>query len=179
MGSTDEEPIDVLTSDGRPTGRIKPKSEVHRDGDWHASVHLWLVTDDGMLVLQQRAAEKKTHPLLWDISVAGHISAGEDAVTSALREAEEELGVKLSADELRHVATLRTEWLLNDGTHFENEVNEVYVARWNGQLSELRLQPGEVAAVRLISLTELRERAERRDPTLVPHWEELELITRM
>ena len=29
------EPFDVITADGKPTGRVKSRAEVHRDGDWH------------------------------------------------------------------------------------------------------------------------------------------------
>ena len=49
--------------------------------------------------------EKITYPGLWDVSCAGHVSAGESATTSALRELEEELGVVAQVEELqRHRA---------------------------------------------------------------------------
>jgi hypothetical protein len=37
------EHFDVLTPDGTPTGVSKPRSDVHRDGDWHACVHIWVI----------------------------------------------------------------------------------------------------------------------------------------
>ncbi|GAB0496839.1 hypothetical protein MMPV_008160 [Pyropia vietnamensis] len=40
--TTSEECFDVLDADGRPTGRVKARSRVHADGDWHRSVHVWL-----------------------------------------------------------------------------------------------------------------------------------------
>src|SRR5688572_13467258 len=29
------EPFDVIHADGTPTGRVKTRAEIHRDGDWH------------------------------------------------------------------------------------------------------------------------------------------------
>ena len=63
-----------------PTGERKLKSEVHRDGDWHRSSHVWLLSPEGRLLLQRRSEAKVTWPGLWDVSAAGHISAGESAV---------------------------------------------------------------------------------------------------
>ena len=37
-----DEPFDVITADGKPTGRVKSRAEVHRDGDWHRAIHVWL-----------------------------------------------------------------------------------------------------------------------------------------
>jgi hypothetical protein len=40
-----------------PLGVSKPRGAVHRDGDWHRSVHVWL-TDGSSLLLQRRSAHK-------------------------------------------------------------------------------------------------------------------------
>ena len=34
--------FDVVHADGSPTGRSKPRWQVHRDGDWHRSIHVWI-----------------------------------------------------------------------------------------------------------------------------------------
>ena len=105
----------MLGSDGVPTGRTKPKADVHRDGDWHLASHVWLVTPDHRVLLQRRSPAKENWPDLWDISVAGHVSAGESAIDAAIREAREELGLSLHARELTHLGTLRWHAVLNDG----------------------------------------------------------------
>ena len=40
------EPFDVITADGRPTGRVKTRAEIHRDGDWHRAIHVWVAGVD-------------------------------------------------------------------------------------------------------------------------------------
>ncbi|KAF2301545.1 hypothetical protein GH714_025691 [Hevea brasiliensis] len=50
------------------------------------------------LLLQRRADSKDSWPGLWDISSAGHISAGDSSLVSARRELHEELGIVLPKD---------------------------------------------------------------------------------
>ena len=35
--------FDIRTPQGAPTGDVKERSAVHRDGDWHGTAHIWLV----------------------------------------------------------------------------------------------------------------------------------------
>jgi isopentenyl-diphosphate Delta-isomerase len=95
--------VDVLGSSGRPVGKMKPKSEVHCDGDWHGVAHLWILNREGQILIQRRSPTKENWPNLSDVSVAGHISAGEGPVEAALREAQEELGVTLVPGECSHL----------------------------------------------------------------------------
>ncbi|WP_299063113.1 NUDIX domain-containing protein [uncultured Polaribacter sp.] len=78
-----DELIDILTSEGKSTGKTALKSEAHKHGWFHATVHIWLFTADKKILLQKRAMTKKVFPGLWDISVAGHIGAGETVLSSA------------------------------------------------------------------------------------------------
>jgi isopentenyldiphosphate isomerase len=164
--------IDILGPDGQPTGVVKSKADVHRDGDLHRSIHLWIVTPRG-LVLQKRSVRKENHPGLWDVSVAGHVSAGEDAADAVLREAEEELGLVLHRDELRHIGTIAEWCVLNGGRYFNNELHEIYIARREVDPATLRLQDGEVDDVAIVTLEELLARTD-----VVPHPEEYQLLVR-
>ncbi|MGK2856745.1 MAG: NUDIX hydrolase [Thermoanaerobaculia bacterium] len=173
-----EEMIDLLRPDGTPLGQAKPKSLVHRDGDLHRTAHLWIVTPDRRVLLQLRASTKVNHPSLWDVSVAGHVDAGESPEAAAIREAREELGIEIAADDLQHLATMREQWTIAEKDYFDNEVQEVYVVTRAVELSSLVLQPGEVDDVALVTLDELRTRVERRDTTMVGHWDEIERVVR-
>lgn len=164
--------IDVLEADGSPSGRAKPKALVHRDGDLHRSVHVWIIAPDDRILVQRRAAVKENNPGLWDVSCAGHISAGESMIDAALREAHEELGIVLEPDDLRHIASLREHSILNDGTYIDNEIHEIFIVRRDVDLATLRLQPEEVGDVRLVTRDEFRL-LER-----VSHEEEYALLSR-
>jgi isopentenyl-diphosphate delta-isomerase len=162
--------LDLLTPDGLPTGRTKPKPEVHRDGDWHRAAHLWLIAPDRRVLLQRRSALKENWPNLWDVSVAGHISAGENAIDAAIRETQEEIGLVIAPSDLKHLGTLRWHAVLNDGAYIENEFHEVFVAIVDIDLDALVLDPVEVAEVVLVRPEEI----ERYD--VVPHDEEYVLL---
>ena len=100
--------FDVLDRQGRVSGVRKRRHEVHRDGDWHAAVHVWIFLDGGALLLQQRSQSKDLAPGKLDVSVGGHLSAGETWI-DALREVEEEIGVDLSVDRVALLGTHASE----------------------------------------------------------------------
>lgn len=91
--------VDVVNASGEPTGRVVDVSKAHQEGLPHRDVHVW-VTDGRDLLQQQRGATTKIMPLEWDISVGGHVRAGESYVDAALRETAEELGLRLNKSRL-------------------------------------------------------------------------------
>jgi isopentenyldiphosphate isomerase len=160
--------IDVLTPDGLPAGATKPKAEVHRDGDWHRAAHVWIATPDGRLLLQRRSLRKENYPGLWDVSAAGHLSAGETATECAVRETFEELGLRIEPNELQFLGTLRESCVLNGGAYIDNEFHEVFLVRRDVDVASLVFQDGEVDAAMLVK--------ELPAEGLVPHPEEYGLI---
>src|SRR5690242_15003092 len=97
------ERFDVVHAAGSPTGRTEARAAVHRAGDWHRAVHVWVTgeRDRGpLLPARQRGADKDTRPNRLDATVGGHLRAAETAA-EALREVEEEVGVAVSPDALR------------------------------------------------------------------------------
>ncbi|MFO8150831.1 MAG: NUDIX domain-containing protein, partial [Trueperaceae bacterium] len=88
------EVLDLLDEHGDPTGEVKRRADVHRDGDWHRAFHLWVMHPDGYVLLQRRSRTKDLAAGKVDVSVGGHLRAGEIWL-DALREAEEEIGLTL------------------------------------------------------------------------------------
>lgn len=88
-----EELLDVVDEQGRTIRTVK-RSEVHGNPALlHKVVHVLVFSPEGALLLQKRAMTKDVAPGRWDTSVGGHVAPGEDNLTAALREMEEELGV--------------------------------------------------------------------------------------
>jgi isopentenyldiphosphate isomerase len=145
-------------------GPIKTKAEVHRDGDWHVAAHVWIATPDGRVLLQKRSTEKENWPGYWDVSAAGHLSAGETPVEAAVRETFEELGLRIAPGELRRLGVTRGQSVLRDGTYIDNEEHEIFLVEREVDPSALTLQAGEVDEVMLVPIDQLS----KVEP-LVPH----------
>lgn len=150
-----EELIDVLTPDGLPTGVVKPKSEVHRDGDWHRATHLWIFTPGRLALLQRRAHSKDNWPDWWDVSVAGHISAGEDSARAAVREAAEEIGIELQVGDLVPAGSSPEPCVLDGGAYVDNEIHDIYYTVREVDPAALTLDAAEVAEVVLVPFAEV------------------------
>jgi isopentenyl-diphosphate delta-isomerase type 1 len=92
--STKVEIFPLVDSEGRVTGKAS-RAECHSGSKLlHPVVHLHCFDAQGRLYLQKRAAHKDTCPGLWDTSVGGHVSYGEEVGAALLREASEELGLR-------------------------------------------------------------------------------------
>jgi isopentenyldiphosphate isomerase len=103
--SDPDELFDVVDSRGRPTGQVKRRADVHRDGDWHRSLHCWVTDESGerpLLIFQRRGRHKDTWPLRLDPTVGGHFAHGE-SLEDALREIEEEIGRAAALSDLRYL----------------------------------------------------------------------------
>lgn len=91
----DDELLDVYDELGAHLG-VERRDVVHRDGLWHRSFHLWVVSGDAV-ILQRRSATKAAFPRLLDATAAGHVGAGESVLLGGAREVAEELGVTYDA----------------------------------------------------------------------------------
>ena len=151
-----DEYIDIVTETGEPTGKIALKSEAHKHGWWHNTIHLWLYTKKGGILLQQRSHKKSIFPLLWDVSAAGHIDAGESFISAAVRETKEELGLLLDVNDLTKIGVHKHLSTYANGAIQDNEFHQVYIAELNVELNDLVPQEEEVEALKLVSFKEFK-----------------------
>jgi isopentenyldiphosphate isomerase len=152
-----DEYLDIVDQNGKPTGSIALKSEAHAKGLYHNTIHLWLYTSKGEILLQQRSHKKVIFPLLWDVSVAGHIDAGETFTAAALRETEEEIGLQLQPDDLLQIGTRLHESSYNSGALIDNEFHQIYIARLPVGLNQLIPQIEEVEDLKLVSFRQFKD----------------------
>lgn len=110
--------LDVVDATDRVVGRA-PRGEVHRLGLRHRAAHILVFNAKAEVFVQRRAWWKECQPGRWDTSAAGHLDAGEDYAVAAVRELEEELG-------LRAETGLRFLCRLEAGPETGNEFVNVY-----------------------------------------------------
>ncbi len=168
--------IDVLDEKGNKTGKTKPKSEVHRDGDWHYGVHVFFVNSKNEVLMQRRAKDKENYPDMWDFSAAGHVSSGENSINTAVREIKEEIGVDISIKELKLIGRVVQSVVINNGTYFDNEIDDVFLVKNDFSTSEFRMSDGEVQYVKWVPLEEIKRWVKDKNPELVPHEEDYQIL---
>ncbi|KAI7725152.1 hypothetical protein M8C21_013898, partial [Ambrosia artemisiifolia] len=143
------------------------KSAVHRDGDYHRAVHIWIFAESTQqLLLQKRTDWKDSWPGLWDISSAGHVSAGDTSLITARRELQEELGITLPNDAFELLYVYLQESVTNDGKFIDNELDDVYLVTTLDPipLEAFTLQESEVSAVKYISIEDYKHLLAKGDP---------------
>lgn len=151
-----DEPFDLLRPDGTPTGQTKARALVHRDGDWHRAVHIWVAgIDQGgpFLLFQRRNARKDTWPGWLDVAVGGHLRAGE-GIAETFREIEEEIGICATPDAARWLGTRQCFSEAEPGIH-DRELQEVFLLRDDRPLTDYRPNPSELSALVRFSLPAL------------------------
>ncbi|EYU29120.1 hypothetical protein ABFS82_05G118600 [Erythranthe guttata] len=165
--------LDVLTATGEKTGISKPRGDIHRDGDYHRAVHVWIFAESTQeLLLQLRAECKDSWPGFWDISSAGHISAGDSSLVTARRELQEELGITLPKDAFELLFNFLEQWVTNAGKFINNEFCDVYLVTTKDPipLEAFTLQESEVSDVKYIPLEEYRSLLAKKDSKYVPYY---------
>jgi isopentenyldiphosphate isomerase len=140
--------FDVLWADGLPTGKVKRRADVHRDGDWHRSVHVWVTGTDErgpFLLAQRRSAQKDTWPLRLDATVGGHYRHNE-TLAEALREVEEEIGVAVEKSILRPLGVRLCASETPDGI-LDREIQDVFLLVDNRPMTDYQPHPVELDAL--------------------------------
>ena len=143
-----DEFLNLIDDTAHLTHESKPRTLVRRDGDLHPAVHVWIIRrkEQGIFVLlQKRAHEKKISPDCYDVSAAGHLSQGDEFRKAAVRETEEELGLKIHGSDLEHVGLIENHY--TQGDIHDNELRCVYLYRGSVHIEDLVLQSSEVSDV--------------------------------
>lgn len=156
---------------GRPVpNKGATADDVLDRGLLHAASHVWIWRKiDGKvhILLQKRDATKQTWPNFYDISAAGHIDLGEDPISAAVREAQEEIGLVVAPSDLRFISVDRRFMKTPDGRLTENEVCWLYALEVAAD-SDFSLDDGEVDSI-IWKDIEIMKSEVATDSNYVPH----------
>lgn len=138
---------DVYEKNGNKTGRKiqrENRDDLLGKDEYHLVVHIYIRNSKGQFLVQKRSEKKQFLPGIWDIT-AGCAVAGDDGITAAMRETEEELGIVLKEEEFKYIGRfLRMKSIV-----------EIFEVVKDIDLSTCVLQEGEVDEVKYITKEEL------------------------
>lgn len=150
--------MDIVNRKDKVIGKVSEIDSDHMEKKIRRAVAIFVFDKEGRLYLQKRSSKKPRYPLYWCCSAAGLVDSGETYEKAALRELEEELGLKKEQADLE---PLFKKMVVTDLT----EYIKTYALACNG---EIKLNPEEVAAGKFVSLMEVRKmmiRGEKFTPT--------------
>lgn len=138
---------DILDSDGKTTGKTAVRGKYFmRPGEYHLVVHIWVVSDEGKFLIQQRSKDKKLMPGEW-AATGGSAISGETSFCAAQRELLEELGINCTQRFCKKMARIKK----------RNSFVDVWFTKSNADISALMLQSSEVAQAKWVTEDEFRE----------------------
>jgi isopentenyldiphosphate isomerase len=88
-----EEIVTIVDQNNQVVG-AEPRSKMRAEGLPHRANYILVFNSEGELFLQERTMNKDIYPGYHDVATGGVVLAGESYDASALRELEEELGIR-------------------------------------------------------------------------------------
>ena len=155
-----EEMLDVLDENGIKTGEILTRKEVHKQGLWHKIIAIAIIDENSQILMQQRSFTKDTNPGKWDISAAGHVSAGQTPLEASVREINEEVGIEVGKNDLTYILTYKKESYVRED-YKDKQIFDCYIAKVKEiNMNDIILQESEVTDAKLVTKEEFKKMVE-------------------
>ncbi|MBP3618746.1 MAG: NUDIX domain-containing protein [Lachnospiraceae bacterium] len=135
---------DLYDGAGQLTGEKHLRGTAVPEGRFHKVVHIWIQNSKGELLMQKRSDIVDNCPGEW-AATGGSVQAGEEPLSTAVRELSEELGLTVSAKELRYCLMVQR----------KDAFCYVYVLKKDVPAESLSLQKCEVAAAEWMTLEQV------------------------
>ena len=144
---------DILDINGDRTGRVIERGQPMYEGEYHLAVHVWIHNRKGEWLISKRSPEKKTSPNIWE-ACGGAAVAGDDSLSTVLRETKEELGITLDPDKGRLFTTVVHK---NQHPPSGSCIADVWIFSHDCPIEDIILQPGETCDARWENVGAIRD----------------------
>ena len=145
------EQFELVDINGNKTGTIINVNDYRGaesipEGEYIPIVKLVIINKDKKILIQKRSMNKVANPGQWGLT-GGKVDAGEDNLTTAIRETYEEIGIELKKEELRLLCRY----------NIEKAIFIIYYIEKNINIKDCKIQTEEVDELRYFSIDELEE----------------------
>ena len=143
-----DELLQCYDASGNPT-ETHPRSEVKKQPPrwWYAVVRVFIVNSKNEVLCSKRSNGVSANPGKWQFYFGGHVGAGELFTDVAVRELEEEAGLRVNTEDVVEISTGKK---IDKLVHYTN-----YMVRFDGDMSDIHFSDNEVAEVRWFTISEL------------------------
>jgi len=157
---------DILDENGNKTGRIVERGENLTQGEYHLVVDVWIMNLKNEFLISRRTPSKHPDPGKWN-PVCGSAIAGEDSISSALRETKEELGINLDTQNGKLVKRFICD---------PESIIDVWLFKQNVDINTVQLQTEETDDIMWATSKMIKQMIDDNDfihPKRVPYIDEL------
>ncbi len=166
-----EELLDVVNEDDEII-RQEQRNIIHEQGLLHREVWVWIYDDDMNILFQKRAPDKDTFPNKLDASVGGHVDPGYSYEDAAIKELEEETGIRAEKKDLKFIKMMRSSHS-NPGRHVNNVIRAVYAYKFIKDKDSLKLEKGKATSLEFWPIKKLLNLSDDEKRLFIPFkWEE-------
>jgi isopentenyl-diphosphate Delta-isomerase len=148
--------VELVDPRGRAIGTSTKLAAHDPPGQLHRAFSVFLVDEDGRVLIQRRALAKYHSAGLWSNSCCGHPGPGEDVTEAAARRLADELGIRIAAQDLRVAAQVTYELSDPISGRMEHEYDHVLVGRSSATPVPNEREVAEIAFESLDNLTPAR-----------------------
>lgn len=134
---------------GEPTGITAHRSEVIQNKYWCRSTNVFVLNPEGEILCHQRSLHKERYPGVWSTHFGGHVSSEETFKLNALKELEEEIGLRVNHYQL---IPWRTSKIMIQRLWCRD-----YLTIYNGDPKTLKIQESEIQAIEWLSPERIME----------------------
>src|SRR4030042_5950600 len=95
--------LDVVDKNNNPTSEKRVRSEIHSQGIWHRTAHIYLFRehkDNVEFLVHLRSEKKDLNPSKWDTRFGGHLKAGQSVEDAVVSELKDEIGLDVNVSDL-------------------------------------------------------------------------------
>ena len=135
--------IQDVYNDKKELINIKKQRKDFLENEYSMSTFIWIVNEDGKMLIQQRSLKDDNKPGSWAIT-GGAVDAGENSLSASIRETFEELGIRINKDNFIYIGTERR----------TRKFFEYYFVQINTNEVEFNLDYNEVEQIKWITLDE-------------------------
>lgn len=98
--------LKVLDENGNTTDVEATKKEVHQKHLWHQEVAIFIINNDGKILLQKRSNNVHYNNGKWGM-IANHVGINQTLVDALIQKAKEEIGYDINPNDIRYLTMLK------------------------------------------------------------------------